>query len=188
MVAQAQPARFIGPAKQTTRPCQSLRAIEFVLDEDRSGGQELFRILEGAFTQTLDLSRKQKISMRLAGAGSRCPPRWLLQPLGEGWQTPERRCSLPRNLTHHHWAGHDDPLADFSSMKRRCALCLKTRVEYRRCQGRKSRGSTPQPRLRLGRQPAFDLFRILSVEGGLQLSQRMLDNHPKILFGKLTEQ
>src|SRR5947208_5636236 len=27
MVAQAQPARFIGPAKQTTRPCQSLRAI-----------------------------------------------------------------------------------------------------------------------------------------------------------------
>ncbi|PYM10349.1 MAG: hypothetical protein DME18_16480 [Verrucomicrobia bacterium] len=69
MVAQAQPARFIGPAKQTTRPCQSLRAIEFVLDEDRSGGQELFRILEGAFTQTLDLSRKQKISMRLAARG-----------------------------------------------------------------------------------------------------------------------
>src|SRR5437773_4886558 len=32
MVAQAQPARFIGPAKQTTRPCQSLRAIEFVLE------------------------------------------------------------------------------------------------------------------------------------------------------------
>jgi len=27
---------------------------------------KLFRILEGAFTQTLSLSRKQKISMRLA--------------------------------------------------------------------------------------------------------------------------
>jgi len=27
---------------------------------------KLFRILEGAFTQTLNLSRKQKISMRLA--------------------------------------------------------------------------------------------------------------------------